>query len=73
MICHGEDGTGSGILSHHFNPSPADLTSDEIINMPDEDIFLVITQGRGIMPSLAENLTPSERWDVVNYVRSLQK
>lgn len=73
VICHGEDGTGSGILSHHFNPSPADLTSDEIINMPDEDIFLVITQGRGIMPSLAENLTPSERWDVVNYVRSLQK
>jgi mono/diheme cytochrome c family protein len=23
------------------------------------------------MPALAENLTPRERWDVVNYVRTL--
>lgn len=73
VICHGEDGTGTGSLRTFFKPSPADLTSEEIINMPDADIFLVITQGRGIMPSLAENLLPIERWDVVNHVRSLQK
>jgi len=39
----------------------------------DSDIFLVISLGRGQMPSLAENLSPASRWDVINYVRSLQK
>jgi mono/diheme cytochrome c family protein len=39
----------------------------------DQHIFLVLTRGWGLMPSMAENLSPVERWDVVNYVRSLTK
>jgi mono/diheme cytochrome c family protein len=72
-LCHGPDGTGHGPLSAFFSPPPADLTSDPVPNLPDSEIFLVITQGRGVMPSLAENLSPVERWDVVNYVRILKK
>jgi len=37
----------------------------------DGSVYLTIAQGFGQMPSLAENLTPRERWDVVNYVRTL--
>ncbi len=73
VLCHGKDATGSGTLSGYFNPSPANLTGDQVVNMSDSDIFLVITQGRGGMPSLAENLLPIERWDVINHIRSLQK
>jgi mono/diheme cytochrome c family protein len=72
-LCHGQDGIGHGPLSGYFSPPPADLTSDPVPGLPDSEIFLVITQGRGVMPSLAENLSPVERWDVVNYVRSLNK
>jgi mono/diheme cytochrome c family protein len=72
-VCHGADGTGSGTLSGFFNPKPADLSSDDVAHLPDAEIFLAITQGRGVMPSLAENLSPAQRWDVVNHVRSLQK
>jgi mono/diheme cytochrome c family protein len=72
-ICHGVTGVGNGNLSGFFNPKPFDLTSAQVQNLPDSEIFLVITQGRGQMPSLAENLLPSERWDVVNYVRTLKK
>jgi mono/diheme cytochrome c family protein len=31
----------------------------------------VITNGKNRMPSLAENLSPGDTWDIVNYVRSL--
>jgi mono/diheme cytochrome c family protein len=72
-MCHGQDGSGKGRLSGYFSPSPANLTSEEVQALSDGQIFLVITQGWGIMPSLAENLSPVERWDVVNHVRSLRE
>jgi mono/diheme cytochrome c family protein len=72
-VCHGVDGTGDGTLSGFFRPPPADLTSQDVQALPDANIFLAITQGRGDMLKLSENLSPSQRWDVVNYVRSLQK
>ena len=72
-ICHGVTGVGNGNLAGFFNPAPFDLTSAQVQNLPDTEIFLVITQGRGQMPSLADNLLVSERWDVVNYVRTLKK
>lgn len=73
QVCHGADGKGSGTLSRFFTPKPSDLTSDIVQKLPDNEIFLVITQGRGPMLSLAENLDPEERWDVINYVKSLKK
>jgi mono/diheme cytochrome c family protein len=73
VVCHGPSGDGTGTLSGFFNPKPADLTGTVVQNLSEDEIFLVITQGFGPMPSLAENLGPQERWDVVNHVRSLKK
>jgi mono/diheme cytochrome c family protein len=73
VVCHGPSGNGTGTLSGFFNPKPADLTGTVVQNLSEDEIFLVITQGFGPMPSLAENLSPQERWDVVNHVRSLKK
>lgn len=72
-VCHGPAGDGSSPLSGFFSPKPADLTSSQVQDLPDREIFMVVTQGRGVMPSIAENLNPSERWDVINYVRTLKK
>ncbi len=73
IVCHGESGKGDGKLSGFFSPRPANLTSDAAQSLSDAEIFLVITQGRGIMPSLAENLSAQDRWDVINYMRTLKK
>lgn len=73
VMCHGQEGTGNGSLSGYFTPKPADLTSDAVQNLSDADIFMVLTNGWGIMPSMAENLSVSQRWDVANYVHSLKK
>ena len=72
-VCHGPAGDGNSPLSAFFSPKPADLTSERVQNLSDDDIFVVITQGRGVMPSIAENLSPQDRWDVINYLRTLKK
>ena len=72
-LCHGQDGTGTGPLSDRLAPKPADLTSDQVQGLSAAEIFMVITQGQGVMPSLAENLGPAGRWDVGNYVHSLKR
>ena len=74
QMCHGLTGTGTGpIAAFLVNFKPANLTSEVVQSKSDGSIFLTITNGlEGRMPPLNENLTVSERWDVVNYVRTLK-
>jgi mono/diheme cytochrome c family protein len=71
--CHGTAGEGNGVIANFLeNKKPADLTSDLIQDKSDGTIFLTISNGvPGSMPALNENLTVRERWDVVNYIRTL--
>ena len=74
QMCHGATGQGTGpIAPFLINFKPADLTSAVVQSKSDGSIFLTITNGlEGRMPALNENLTVPERWDVVNYVRTLK-
>jgi mono/diheme cytochrome c family protein len=73
QICHGDAGQGDGpVAGFLIKKKPADLSSPLIQSMPDGTIFLVISNGFGYMPALNENLTVRERWDVVNYIRTLK-
>ncbi len=78
-LCHGKQGKGDGPVAAKLVRKPADLTGPNVKPLSDGEIFLVITNGvqlpqgsTGGMPGLRENLTVSDRWDVVNFVRSLQ-
>ena len=72
--CHGTSGVGNGPVAAFLQTKkPADLTSPAVQFLSDGAIFMVITNGFGLMPPLNENLTVRERWDVVNYVRTLKK
>jgi mono/diheme cytochrome c family protein len=75
QMCHGVTGDGNGpIAAFLIKFKPANLTSPLIKAFPDGQIFMTITNGvPDRMPPLNENLTVSERWDVVNYVRTLNK
>jgi mono/diheme cytochrome c family protein len=73
-MCHGETAEGTGpIAAFLINFKPANLTTDVVQSKSDGSIFLTITNGLdGRMPPLNENLTVSERWDLVNFIRTLQ-
>ncbi|MFQ5460129.1 MAG: c-type cytochrome [Anaerolineae bacterium] len=74
-VCHGGEGRGDGPVVEYMDESASevsDLREDRIVAAEDGLIYLTISKGFQGMPSLVENLTPRERWDVINFVRSLQ-
>lgn len=75
--CHGASAMGDGNVGFALQTKPADLTGAVVSAKSDGSIFLTITNGIIVkdqihMPALNENLTVRDRWDVVNYIRSLQ-
>jgi mono/diheme cytochrome c family protein len=73
-LCHGATGVGDGKVGIFFAPTkPANLTGPAVQSLSANQLFVIVTQGAGVMPPLAENLTVAERWDVINYVRTLKK
>jgi len=70
--CHGESGKGNGPVGKIFETQPADLTSDYVKNdLTDGWIWGTITFGSYIMPRYGYDMSPTERWDVVNFVRNV--
>jgi mono/diheme cytochrome c family protein len=73
VTCHGPSGKGDGPAAAALPPpKPADWTSAKIASETDGEIFWKITNGRGAMPPW-KHLPEKDRWELVNYIRSLQK
>jgi len=76
QICHGRRADGKGTVAVYLTQvKPVNLLEGRPLTMSDGEIFMTITNGvqGGMMPHLRENLpNASMRWDVINYVRSLQ-
>lgn len=75
QMCHGETAEGNGPISAFLvKKKPADLSSELVQSKDDGTLFLTISNGSGsgYMPALNENLTVRERWDLVNFIRTLQ-
>jgi mono/diheme cytochrome c family protein len=76
--CHGAEADGNGVVGGALMFPPANLTGDVVQNKPDGALFLTISngiqgaEGQIHMPALNENLTVRDRWDVVNYLRTLK-
>jgi mono/diheme cytochrome c family protein len=75
IFCHGETGSGNEANFPRLRRKPADLTNKErMTSMTDGEVYWKITKGiQGIMPAGERRMTEAERWDVVNYVRTLAK
>lgn len=72
LVCHGDTGKGDGPLIPKM-PNPPSFTSKALMDYTDGRIYHVIVMGFGDMPSHAQQLNNEDRWNVVNYVRELQK
>ena len=71
VACHGTGGKGDGEAAAALNPKPADWTSPAVQSEADGEIFWKISTGLGAMPPW-KHLPETERWAVVQYIRSLK-
>jgi mono/diheme cytochrome c family protein len=73
-LCHGDTGKGDGILGLTLNPRPADLTQHAIAGIhTDAQLFEWISNGfpGSSMPPFKASLSDTDRWHLVNFIRSL--
>jgi len=71
-MCHGATAEGNGPIAPFLANKPANLTSPVVQSKSDGSIFLTISTGvEGKMPALNENLLVPDRWDLVNFIRTL--
>ena len=70
--CHGPGGKGDGPAAAALTPKPANWTSDKVKKETDGELFWKLSNGRGPMPPW-KHLPEKERWQIVNYIRVLQK
>jgi mono/diheme cytochrome c family protein len=73
LACHGEKGKGDGPASAAVNPKPHDLAEEAVKKQSDGALFWKLTEGRKPMPAYDKTLSETERWQVINYVRTLGK
>ena len=72
VMCHGATAEGNGPVSALLANKPANLTSIITQSKSDGALFLTLTNGvDGRMPPMVENLNVRDRWDVINYIRTL--
>ena len=71
-VCHGPAGLGDGPIIGRF-PNPPSLVAERARQLPDGQVFHIITRGQGIMPAHAVQVLPQDRWRVVLYLRQLQR
>ena len=70
--CHGPRGLGDGPVIPLFSKPPS-LQAQNARSLPDGHIYHIITRGQKLMPSLAVQVEPEDRWKAILYVRSFQQ
>ena len=70
--CHGKEGKGNGYMAAGILKPPTNLASTVVQANTDGELFWKITNGRPPMPANRIRFTDEERWQIVNFLRTLK-
>ena|SRR5437667_1185716 len=70
MSCHGPSGRGDGPGGAALEKKPADLGARIRAGETDGALFWKITEGRSPMVSWRGSLSETQRWELVNYIKT---
>ncbi len=73
--CHGPLGYGNGMIAQRglaLRRKPGNYHTDRLRNMPIGYFYDVMTNGAGVMYSVASRVSPEDRWRIAMHVRVLQ-
>lgn len=76
-LCHGQKGEGgvaaNSTIAEKMALKPPAVVSDKVKGWTDGHLYHVITKGQGVMGPYASHIPQKFRWQVVNYIRFLEK
>lgn len=73
-MCHGTAGDGKGDLAEDMKLKLRDYRDPEALKeFTDGELFYILTKGKGQMPDQGDRLTVTQRWNLINCIRSLAK
>lgn len=70
--CHGKKGLGDGPAGQSLNPKPRSFSLKEVQEQTDGALFWKISNGNGMMVPYKHSLNEEQRWQLVNFIRSLK-
>ena len=73
MMCHGKSGDADGPAVIELNIHPAKLSDPQLLTESEGALFWKITTGKKPMPAYGKRLSETDRWNLVNYIRTLPK
>jgi len=71
VVCHGITGKGDGPAGASLTPKAADHASESVQSQTDGEIFWKMSEGRGPMVGWKLIISEEDRWNLVNYIRTL--
>ena len=71
--CHGRGGLGDGPAGKGLKPKPKSFVSADVQKQTDGELFWKLSNGKGMMMPYKHSLKESQRWQLINYIRSLNK
>ena len=69
--CHGETGKGDGPGAKEHKTQPVPFDDPGVVSLSDGALFWKMTIGRKPMPGFKKLLTDNERWQLVNFMRTM--
>ena len=71
VACHGPAGKGDGPAAAALTPKPANFSDAKVTGQTDGELFWKMSEGHGAMISWKTALSETQRWQLVEYVRTL--
>jgi mono/diheme cytochrome c family protein len=71
LSCHGDAGKGNGPAAKDLEKSPGDLSKPAMWEQSDGAIFWKLSTGKKPMPTFETLTTETERWQIIDFMRTL--
>jgi len=73
-MCHGPQGDGKGDLVEVMKLKLRDYRDREALKeFTDGALFYILNKGKGAMPGQEGRMTDAQKWNLINYLRSLAR